>query len=173
VRKRDLPRAGILALVAVALLGLAATAETVYVIRGNARMVEKPDALAKTLKPLTYGQKLKRLEHGEKWDKVELDGTVGYVRSDNLSTSKPASSKGGGSRFLDAVAGVENSSQSNSAATRALGPLGTKYAEDKNLGKGKKVVEETMDKMQFDAEKLEKFQREGRIGEFAGAEGGK
>lgn len=172
MKSRNKVRAGLLAAAIVAVVGLAALAETVYVTARSARVVEKPDSFGKTLKHVVRGDKLERLERGEKWDKVKVDDKVGYVRTENLARKMPRQSGGGFGKFAAIVGGGDGSDTGHAAGTRALGDLGRKYTAEHDLEKGRIVVEETMDKMVLDLEKLEAFQREGKLGEFAGGEAG-
>jgi hypothetical protein len=168
MKLREFPRALLAALAVLGLLGALAVAETVYVKAGAARMVEKPDAYSKVLKRPKYREQLDRLEKGEKWDKVSYDGAVGYIRTEDLDTSKPKDN------LNPAWSGGAGSSDTTfTAGTRALGPLGQQYTKENNLEKGRGVVEGIMDKMAPNPEKLDAFQREGRVGEFAGGEAGK
>ena len=164
MKMRGLPRALMLAAAGVALAGALALAETVYVRVSNTRVVDKPDLYeGKLVKRLYYRDRLDRTEKGGKWDKVTVDGTVGYVRSDDLDTSKPADN-----RNLPLSGGQSTSDPTFIAGTRALGPLGKKYTSEQNLEAGRKVVEEAMDKMAPQPDKLDAFQREGRVGAFSG-----
>jgi len=168
MRLRETPRALLAALALAALAGALALADTVYVKARNARMLDKPDAYeGKLVKRLDYRDKLQRTEKGEEWDKVESSGQAGYVRSRDLDTKQPPDTREQGSGWTWAQGG---SDPTFTAGTRALGPLGKQYTSTNNLEAGRRVVEDRMDKMQLDPRKLEAFQREGRVGEFAGKE---
>jgi hypothetical protein len=52
-----------------------------------------------------------------------------------------------------------------------LGPAGAEYTKRNNAEAGRKVVEEKMDTMKLDPKALDAFQREGRLGDYAGSAG--
>jgi len=159
-----------LALAALAAVVAGALAETVYVRVRNTRMVDKPDVYkGKLVKRLYHRDKLERLQKGKKWDRVRSGEKTGYVRSRDLATRRPRDVKkqGAGWKWMGS-----SKDPTFTAGTRALGPLGKEYTKLNNLEKGRAVVEGRMDKMKLDLEKLEKFQREGKVGDFAAEEGG-
>ncbi len=168
MKLRKVPRAVLVAMAVVAAAVAGALAETVYVKVRNTRMVDKPDTYkGKLVKRLYHREKLERLKKGKKWDKVKSGDKTGYVRSRDLARKRPADvrKQGSGWKWLPG-----SKDPTFTAGTRALGPLGKEYTKKNNLEKGRKVVEERMDKMKLDLDKLEKFQREGRVGDFAGEE---
>jgi len=154
-----------IAAAAVVLAGALALAETVYVKVSNARVVEKPDPYSKLIRRLQYGDRLERTERGDKWDKVAVDGATGYVRTEDLDTSRPKDN-----RNPAWSGGPSSSDPTFTAGSRQLGPLGRKYTAEHNLEAGRRTVEEVLDKLAAEPDKLDAFQREGRVGAFAGEE---
>jgi hypothetical protein len=170
MRIRSVPRAVLIALAAVAVLGLAALAETLYVNVRSTRMVEKKDPLAKKVKRLYYAEPVEVLKREGKWARVKSGEEEGYVYVADLVSKRPKvkEKKGAGWQWLPG-----RKDPQFAAGTRALGPLGREYTKNNDLEKGRHVVEDIMDKMKLDVEALEKFQKEGRIGEFAAREEGR
>jgi len=174
MRRRDLSRAGVLALFLLGLLGLAALAETVYVKVASARVLDKPDAFeGKELKRVSFRDKLERLETlPDGWARVRIKSgsgevTEGYVRDGNLRTKQPKESKEG-KGFWGTLAGGRGGPESvKTAGAEGLTEMGRGYTKTNNLEKGRIVVEETMDKMTVDLKAHEAFLREGRLGDYA------
>jgi hypothetical protein len=177
MKLRDLPRAALVAAVALALAGALALAETVYVTVTSARMVDKPDDFeGKVVTYLKYGEKLERLERGNGWDKVRRPATgsgqaaEGWVRSKNLSADKPASDEP--SKFWKLLSiGSDKPEGEATMGPEGLGPAGTEYTKRNNAEAGRKIVEDKMDAMKLDPKALDAFQREGRLGDYAAAAG--
>jgi hypothetical protein len=178
MKLRKLPRALLVAAAALAAAGALALAETVYVKVTSARLIDKPDDVdGKVLKYLKHGEKLERLEHGEVWDKVRRAGkpgeasVEGYVRSRNLSTQEPAGDQP--SKFWKLfAAGTDKPEGGATMGAEGLGPAGAEYTRRNNAEAGRKIVEQQMDTMQFDAKALDKFMREGQLGDYAPAKRG-
>jgi hypothetical protein len=154
----------------VVVVAVGALAETVYVKTGSVPMLDKPDVFkGQLIKRLPFGEAVERLEKGEKWDKVRSGGRIGYVRSGNLVTRKPC-----GTKPEKTWGGKREGTQSGAVAgLRGLDKFGKDYAKAHDFEKGVAVVENVMDKMKIDPEKLDKFQRNGRVGDYSAPGGEK
>lgn len=162
----SVPRAVLVAVFAVVVVGALALADTVYVKARNARALDKPDAYeGQVVKRLVYRDKVERKQKGGEWDTVEVDGKTAYVRSRDLDTRQPEDVNEQGKGWGWAK---DSSDPTFTAGARGLGPLGQEYSKQNNIEAGRKVVEEKMDKMKLDAARLEAFQKAGSVGEFAG-----
>lgn len=176
MRRRWIPAAAAAAALALAFAALA-LADTVYVKVATARVLDKPDAFdGRQLARVNYGDRLERTGAAEGgWTRVRLTAggrsVEGFVRDRNLSTEKPPSTRREGG-VVDWLAGG-GTDDPGTAGARGLTQMGREYTKRNNLEAGRKVVEEVMDKMKLDARELEKFQREGRLGDYAGGEGGR
>ncbi|MHC4916742.1 MAG: hypothetical protein ACYTGB_14750 [Planctomycetota bacterium] len=177
--------------VLVLVVAVVALAETVYVSANSTMMFEnKKRAKGEKRRRLYRGEPLKRLKKEGDWSLVKVEGQAtasgglreGYVRSADLTGRRPRSTMIRRRRRVSR----EAEDPIFTAGSRQLGPLGTKYAEENNLLKGKQIVEETMDYLTVpisdkiskeDLEKakaafykkLEAFQEGGGVGDFAGA----
>jgi len=176
MKLRELPRALVVAAVALTVAGALALAETVYVTVTSARMVDKPDDFdGKVVTYLKHGEKLERTERGDGWDKVRRAGqsgqaAEGWVRARNLSTDKPDS--GEPSKFWKVfAAGTSKPEGGATMGAEGLGPAGAEYTKRNNAEAGRKIVEGKMDTMKLDPKALDAFQREGRLGDYAASAG--
>jgi hypothetical protein len=156
----------------VAAAGAVALAETVYVKASSTLMFEDRDPFKKQkTRRLYYGNELEVVGKDAEWTRVRCkdagDGGLseGFVRSADLSPRRP--------KQTAVLTGQKRASMTAedpafTAGSRQLGPLGHKYANENGLAAGAKIVEQVMDPMVADFDKLTAFQRDGRVGDFAG-----
>lgn len=185
MRLREYPRAALAALAVLLAVGALALAETVYVKVSSANIYDKPDSFeGKVLARVKLRDKLERLSHGEEWDKVRLTDASGktvegFVPARNLSTSEPDSGElpwyWKWARNSPSGAG-----SGGTMGAEGLGPGGREYTRQNNVENGRRVVEDQMDTMYDKPEKidrfakeLDQFMRDGRLGDYAAAPGGK
>jgi hypothetical protein len=143
----------------------------------TARVLDKPDPVDGTQLARTfYRDRLERLDRGEsEYTKVRYktsDGKTGegFVGTRNLATKEPPESTDEGNAALNWMAsGAEPKvSSPASAGARGLTQIGRDYTKANNYEAGRVVVEGQMDKMTLETAALEKFLREGRLGDYAG-----
>jgi len=179
MKLRRVPRSLALAMALVAVAALAAVAETVYVIRTTAPMYKEKDELdPDSAEMLPHGEKLERLKKEGSWSKVRRlkSKTEGYVKTRNLSRSKPKGEKtkvGWGWKLLGAGSKSSRTTNPGTAGAEGLGEVGREYARQHNMDDARKLFEAIQEEREVDPKALLKFQKEGKVGDFAGTGGAK
>ncbi len=175
---KRVPRSVALALALLAVATLVAVAETVYVIRTAAPMYKDKDDLdpddATTLK---HGDKVERLSKEGRWSKVKNEkGDVGYVLTKNVSKKRPKGEKtevGWLARALGAGGKSSRTTNPGTAGAEGLGEVGREYARQHNMDESRKLFEAIQEERTVDPKALLKFQKAGKLGDFAKTGGGK
>lgn len=153
-------------------LSLAGTgyAETLYVKKSGTKLQAadsaKSDVLAKLDQgtPVTVIKKLKRF-----YQVSEPGGKKGWVFKFKLTSKAPKASGGGTGDLLGALGGKQKIAareSSSGSSIRGLTPVSENYAKKKGISAVDIQSVRQMETYRISAEEMDKFLKEGRLGEY-------
>lgn len=150
-----------------AVAGGALAQEKLWVRSSNAKVVAEPAATAKTVAAVPVGSELAVLDSNDRWYRVRTSaGETGWIYRGKVGTSPPDT--GGGGLFgAFGSSNIEVSAADTSRSIRGLSPAAEEYASAaKTPVEYKRAVDGVM-ALRTTAADVDRFLREGRIGEYA------
>ncbi len=147
-------------------------AESLFVKSDRTKLQAEASSRSEVVVVLKKGDQVQVIEKGARFFKVSTSaGAEGWVFKFKLKAkSSSGSSSGGGGNLFSAVGGKQSFSaneSSSASSIRGLSPTATNYA--KSSGVSPEMVEAVkfMEQLQATDAELERFQKDGRLGEFA------
>lgn len=167
--------------VAFALLLFAATAfaeEKRWVSSEGTALKAEASATSETVVDVLVGTEVTVVESGGRWLKVKTAaGKEGWVYAGRVSETPPAAEVAGGDGglFGDTMKSSQiNTAKADSARSiRGLSPGAAQYAKDRGTPEEYKNALDKVLARKVSAKELKTFLKEGKIGEYAQAQGGK
>ena len=143
-----------------------AAAASLYVRANGTEMKEKPGPGGAPITKLDIGTKVEVLAKEGAWVKVSVKTAdkkekTGYVFAQKLSEDKPDKERFGGTVTASASEG------DSALALRGLSATSEKYAERQSIKPGDIAAVKEMEKRKADPAAMDKFLREGKLGEYA------
>jgi uncharacterized protein YgiM (DUF1202 family) len=143
-----------------------ASAEILYVKTPNTELKSSTAANATVLAKLPAGAAVNVTSKQGSWVQGNVAGKSGWIYKFKLSTSKPSS----GGNLLAGLGGGGASARegSTAASIRGLSPTSEKYAGRVNIGPQHVGMVKHMESMKVSPAEVERFLKEGKLGEFGG-----
>lgn len=156
----------VLPCVALLLLATSAAAASLYVRANGTDLKDKAGPGGGTLAKLEIGTKCEVVAKEGAWVKVTVKGAdkkekTGYVFGAKLSEDKPDKERFGGTVTASASEG------DTAMALRGLSATSEKYAERSDIKPEDIAAVKAMEKRKVAQEEIDKFLREGKLGEYA------
>lgn len=142
-------------------LTTSAAAASLYVRANGTDMKDKAGPGGATLQKLEIGTKCDVVAKEGAWVKVTAKGKTGYVFGAKLSEDKPDKERFGGTVTASAAEG------DTAMALRGLSATSEKYAERSEIKPEDIAAVKQMEKRKVAQEEIDKFLREGKLGEYA------
>ena len=145
-------------------------AETMYVKSSGTKVMKEESAESKVVLVLDQGGAVEVTQKSSKFYKVKLSGGgEGWIFKFKLSSDAPSEAGGGGDTLgilggKQKIAAAESGSDSS---IRGLNPIAEKHAQNKGITPQNIQAVKQMENFKVGREELEKFLREGRLGEYA------
>ena len=148
-------------------LGVQAQQGSVWVTSAGAKLSAQPQATAAAVAAVGVGAELRVLAAKDKWLQVSTaQGQTGWIYRGKVSSTKPASS-GGGLFGPLGKSSLQVSGADTSRSIRGLSPEAEAYAQGaKTPAEYKQAVDRTL-ALTVSPEDVDKFLRDGKIGEYA------
>lgn len=139
----------------------------VWVTSAGAKLSAAPQATAAAVAALPVGAELTVVSTQDKWLQVSTaEGQKGWIYRGKISSTKPAGS-GGGLFGPLGKSSIQVSAADTSRSIRGLSPEAEAYAQGaKTSAEYKRAVDRTL-ALAVTPEEVEKFLRDGKIGEYA------
>ncbi len=158
--------------VALAILAAVALAQTtLWVSSTGAKLKAETRATSATVAEPPLGTELTVLETQDKWYRVSVPGgATGWIYRGKVSETPPAgSSAGGGGGLFGGLASssIQAGAADTSRSIRGLSPETTQYAENAGTPQQYRQALDRVLARQVGDAALDRFLREGRIGEYA------
>lgn len=164
-----------------ALLLIAATAiaeEKRWVSSEGTSLKAEASASSENVADLLVGSEVTILESGGRWLKVKTSaGKEGWLYAGRVSDTAPAGEVAGGDGgiFGDSMKSsqIKTAKADSARSVRGLSPAAAQYAKDRGTPE---MYKKSLDKVlarKVTAKELKAFLQEGKIGEFAQANGGR
>jgi uncharacterized protein YgiM (DUF1202 family) len=149
-------------------------AENLWAKKSGVKMTKDSSRKSKTVTKLKKGTAVTVLKKRGRYYKVKINKkTSGWVYRYHLTNKKPNRRKKGNSSNLLATLGgssaVSVHESSSDSSIRGMQPTSQKYAKSKKISKNNVQALKYMEKFSVSDKDLLKFQKNGSIGEFAGA----
>jgi len=138
-----------------------AAAASLYVRANGTELKDKASPGGAVLTKLDIGTKVDVVAKEGSWVKVTVKGKTGYIFGQKLSEDKPDKERFGG-----AVAATASEGDS-ALALRGLSPTSEKYAERNKIKPSDIAAVKEMEKRKATADEIDRFLREGKLGEYA------
>lgn len=146
-------------------------AETMYVKSAETKAMKAESAQSDVVQVLDEGTAVEVTEKSSKFFKVALPGgKEGWIFKFKLSSDAPAGGAGGGDGMLDSLGGKQKIAARESgsgSSIRGLSPVSEKHALSKGISAKNIQSVKQMETFKVSREELEKFLREGKLGEYA------
>jgi hypothetical protein len=146
-------------------------AETMYVKSSETKAMKEESAQSDVVQVLDEGTAVEVVQKSSKFFKVALPGgKTGWIFKFKLGSDAPAGGSGGGDGMLDSLGGKQKIAARESgsgSSIRGLGPVSEKHAQSKGISAKNIQSVKQMENFKISREDLEKFLREGKLGEFA------
>ena len=144
-------------------------AETMYVKSSGTKVMKEESAESGVVQVLDQGTAVEVTQKSGKFYKVTLSGGgEGWIFKFKLASDAP--SEAGGSSTLDVLGGKQKIAASESgsdSSIRGLSPVAEKNAQSKGITPQNIQAVKQMENFKVGQEELEKFLRDGRLGEYA------
>ena len=144
-------------------------AETMYVKSSDTKVMKEESAQSDVVQVLDEGAAVEVTQKSGKFYKVALaGGKEGWIFKFKLGSDAPAS--GGDGNALDALGGKQKIAARESgsgSSIRGLSPVSEKHAQSKGISPKNIQSVKQMESFKVSREDLDKFLREGKLGEFA------
>lgn len=155
----------VIAFLLLAFAGTAAAA-SLYVRANGTELKDKPGPGGASLAKLDIGTKVEVVAKEGAWVKVTFKGAdkkekTGYIFGQKLSDDKPDKERFGGAVTASASEG------DSALALRGLSATSEKYAERNQIKPSDIAAVKEMEKRKIAAGDIDKFLREGKLGEYA------
>ncbi len=145
-------------------------AETMYVKTAETKVMKAESAQADVIQVLDEGTAVEVTQKSSKFFKVALPGgKEGWVFKFKLSADAPAGG-GGGDGMLESIGGKQKIAARESgsgSSIRGLSPVSEKHAQSKGISAKNIQSVKQMESFKVSREDLEKFLRDGKLGEYA------
>lgn len=145
-------------------------AETMYVKSSGTKVMKEESAQADVIQALDEGTAVEVSQKSSKFFKVTLPGgKEGWVFKFKLSSDAPAGG-GGGDGMLESIGGKQKIAARESgsgSSIRGLSPVSEKHAQSKGISAKNIQSVKQMESFKVSREDLDKFLREGKLGEYA------
>lgn len=146
-------------------------AETMYVKSSDTKVMKAESAQADVIQVLDEGTAVEVTQKSSKFFKVALPGgKEGWVFKFKLSSDAPAGGGGGGDGMLESIGGKQKIAARESgsgSSIRGLSPVSEKHAQSKGISAKNIQSVKQMESFKVSREDLDKFLREGKLGEYA------
>lgn len=146
------------------------SAETMYVKSSGTKVMKEESAESKVVQVLDQGAAVEVTQKAGKFYKVELpSGGEGWIFKFKLTSDAPAEAGGSGDT-LDILGGKQKIAARESgsdSSIRGLSPVSEKHAQSKGISPQNIQAVKQMENFTVGREDVEKFLREGRLGEYA------
>jgi hypothetical protein len=149
-------------------------AQTLWAKKSGVKMTADSSRKSKTVKKLKKGVAVTLLKKSGRYYKVKFNKrTTGWVYRYHLTKKEPKKRKKSNSNNLLATLGgssaVSVHESSSDSSIRGMQPTSQKYAKSKKISKNHVKALKYMEKFSVSDKELQKFQKNGKIGEFVGA----
>jgi len=146
-------------------------AETLYVKKSGTKLQAADSAKSKVIAKLGQGTPVRVIKKLKRFYQVLAPGgKKGWIFKFKLTSRTPANSGGGGgSGLLGALGGrqkIAARESSSGSSIRGLSPISEKHAKNKGISEEEIQAVKQMEAFHIDPEKMEKFLKEGRLGEY-------
>lgn len=138
-----------------------AAAASLYVRANGTELKDKASPGGASLTKLDIGTKVDVVAKEGGWVKVIVKGKTGYIFGAKLSEDKPDKERFGGAVTASASEG------DSALALRGLSATSEKYAERNQIKPSDIAAVKEMEKRKVSADEIDKFLREGKLGEYA------
>lgn len=150
--------------------GEMALAETMYAKKSGVKVTAEKSPTSKVVAKLNVGDEVQVLKKAGRQYQVKLgSGKTGWVFKFKLSDKKPSGgSSGGGLAGLTGKNTMMAKEARSGGSIRGLKETTNQYAQSKRIDPAHKQSVDAMTQLMISDEELERFQREGGVGEYAG-----
>lgn len=164
----------LLSLVILLLAGLGSAsdsfAETLYIKKSGTKLQAADSAKSEVIAKLDQGTSVRVIKKAKRFYQVSAPGgKKGWVFKFKLTAKVPANSSGGGSGILGALGGrqkIAARESSSGSSIRGLSPISEKHAKNKGISEEEIKSVKQMETFRVNPEAMEKFLKEGRLGEY-------
>jgi len=144
--------------------------ETLYVKRSGTKLQAADSAKSDVIAKLGQGTPVKVVKKMKRFYQVSAPGgKKGWIFKFKLTSKAPAKSGGGGGGLLGALGGrqkIAARESSSGSSIRGLSPISEKHAKNKGISEEEIQSVKQMEAFSVDPEEMEKFLKEGRLGEY-------
>ncbi|MBI4383225.1 MAG: SH3 domain-containing protein [Nitrospinae bacterium] len=144
-------------------------AETLYAKTDGTKVMDQESAQSQVVAVLNQGSAVEVTQKGGKFFKVKLSGgKEGWVFKFKLTEESPSGDSGGGDA-LDVLGGKQQIAARESgsgSSIRGLSPISEKNAQSKGISPVNIQAVKQMESFKATPQELDKFLKEGRLGEY-------
>ncbi len=145
-------------------------AETLYVKKSGTKLQAADSAKSKVIAKLGQGTPVKVIKKAKRFYQVSASGgKKGWIFKFKLTAKAPANAGGGGGDVLGALGGrqkIAARESSSGSSIRGLSPISEKHAKTKGISEEEIKSVKQMETYSVAPEAMEKFLKEGRLGEY-------
>jgi hypothetical protein len=150
------------------LAGAAAAQEKVWVVSKDAKLKAADSASSATVADLEMGAELTVETMQGRWYKVATpDRQIGWIYRGKVATTPPEGAGGGLFGPLSGGSSIQLSKADTSRSIRGLSPEAEEYARISDTPEAYRTALDRVLTLKTDPAEIERFLREGRIGEYA------
>ena len=144
-------------------------AATLYVKKSGTKLQALDSARSKVIARLSRGTPVSVIKKSKRFYQVSTPGgNKGWIFKFKLTSRAPANSSGGGG-ILGALGGrqkIAARESSSGSSIRGLSPISEKHAKNKGISEEEIQAVKKMEAFHINPQDVEKFLKEGRLGEY-------
>jgi uncharacterized protein YgiM (DUF1202 family) len=144
-------------------------AQTLYVKKSGTKLQASDSAKSEVIAILSKGTPAKVIEKARKFYKVSAGGKTGWIFKFKLTAKAPVKSGGGDVGILGALGGrqkIAANEASSGSSIRGLSPISERRAKNKGISDQDIQAVKDMEAFHIDPKAMDKFLREGKLGEY-------
>jgi uncharacterized protein YgiM (DUF1202 family) len=144
------------------------SAQTLYVKKSGTKLQASDSAKSDVIATLSQGTPAKVIKKGRKFYQVSAGGKKGWIFKFKLSAKAPEKSGGDGG-VLGALGGrqkIAANEASSGSSIRGLSPISERHAKSKGISDKDIQAVKEMEAFRVDPKAMEKFLKEGKLGEY-------